>query len=189
MDKTKYFVVGTVVTALLGGSGYNYYISDVSEDGINTTKQYESYRALPYKDSGGVITQGYGSTFKPDGTRIKLTDEPISQKEALQYLHSHIKRYSKQFNLSLQNVPLSQTEYDLYADFTYQYGIDAWKQSSMLKNLRQAKYTEACKSLESWRFSRVGKKKIKVDCRIDSRCRGVWVRQKQRMEKCLGENL
>ncbi|SDB88722.1 glycoside hydrolase family protein [Acinetobacter boissieri] len=88
-------------------------------------------------DKGGVITQGNGSTIKPDGTKIKMTDKPISEKEALNYLKAHMHRHKKTFNASLKNVRLSQVEYDLYADFVYQYGINAWTKSQMLTHLKK----------------------------------------------------
>lgn len=188
MDKTKYYVIGSILTAF--GVSTAYYIHDVSNDGVEQTAKYEGYKANPYRDTGGVITQGNGSTIRPDGTKIQMTDPPISKKEALRYLHAHITRHSAQFNQSLYGIKLSQPEYDLYADFTYQYGIAAWKRADMLKHLKKGQYVQACQALEGWRFSRVGKKKIKVkvDCRLDSRCRGVWNRQKERIEKCLEQN-
>lgn len=187
MDKTKFFVVGSVVTALTG-IPTAYYISDVSQEGVQATSKHEGYRAKPYHDTGKVVTQGYGSTTKPDGTKIKMTDKPITQKEALQYLKAHITKHRAPFNNSLQNVKISQPEYDLYADFVYQYGIDAWTQSSMLRYLKKGQYVQACESLEKWRFSRVQPGNIKVDCRINSKCRGVWNRQRDRINKCLEVN-
>ena len=183
MDKTKYYVIGCLVCGAIGMP----VLSTVSDTGIAQTAQHEGYKAKPYKDTGGVVTQGHGSTLRKDGSKIRMTDPPITRKEALNYLHAHINRYTPAFNKSLQNVQLSQAEYDLYADFVYQYGIRAWQQSSMLKNLKQGQYVKACKSLENWRFSRVGSQK--VDCRLDHRCKGVWTRQQTRINKCLEVNL
>ncbi|MBF7687097.1 glycoside hydrolase family protein [Acinetobacter rathckeae] len=185
MDKNKFFIIGSLVTALTGIPA-GYYIADVSQAGIQATAKQEGYRAKPYRDSGGVITQGNGSTLKPDGTKIKMTDKPISEKEALHYLHAHMSRHKQAFNVSLKNVALSQAEYDLYADFVYQYGINAWTQSQMLKHLKKGKYVQACRSLENWRFSRVNG--VKVDCRLNSKCRGVWNRQEWRINRCMGVN-
>lgn len=187
MDKNnKYYVIGSILTVM--GIPTGYYIADVSQEGVQNTAKHEGYKATPYKDSGGVITQGNGSTIKPDGSKIKMTDKPISEKEALNYLKAHMHRHQKTFNASLKNVQLSQVEYDLYADFVYQYGINAWTQSSMLKHLKKGQYVQACHSLENWRFSRVGPHNIKVDCRLNSKCKGVWNRQKWRIDQCIGVN-
>ena len=184
MDKNKYYVIGSILTIM--GIPTGYYIADVSQAGIQATAKQEGYRAKPYKDSGGVITQGNGSAIKPDGTKIKMTDKPISEKEALQYLKAHITKHRAPFNNSLKNVKISQVEYDLYADFVYQYGINAWTKSQMLTHLKKGQYVQACHSLEQWRFSRVNG--VKVDCRLNSKCRGVWNRQKWRINQCMGVN-
>ncbi|ENU80581.1 hypothetical protein F975_01635 [Acinetobacter sp. ANC 3789] len=170
-NKTKFAVL---LTSVIGTSG------------VLFTTGYEGWRSKPYYDTGRVVTQGFGSTLKPDGSKIKITDKPITQKQGIEYLTAHYARDAKVFNKSLQGIKLSQDEYDLYADFSYQFGTPAWTSSAMLRNLKQGKYIQACKSLENWRFSRVGGKK--VDCRIDRGCAGVWHRQHARMEKCLGAN-
>lgn len=87
------------------------------------------------------------------------------------------------FNKTLQNVKVSQGEYDLYFDFTYQYGTGAWSNSSMLRNLKAGKYKQACESLLKYKYV------AKRDCSIRSNgCYGVWTRQKERYDKCMGEN-
>lgn len=184
MDKNKYYVIGSILTVM--GIPTGYYIADVSQAGIQATAKQEGYRAKPYRDSGGVITQGNGSTIKPDGTKIKMKDKPISEKEALRYLQAHITKHKAPFNNSLKNVPLSQVEYDLYADFVYQFGLPAWLRSDMLAHLKKGQYVQACHSLEQWRFSRVNG--VKVDCRLNSKCKGVWNRQKWRINQCMGVN-
>ena len=93
MDKNKYYVIGSILTVM--GIPTGYYIADVSQEGVQNTAKHEGYKAKPYKDSGGVITQGNGSTIKPDGTKIKMTDKPISEKEALRYLRAHMHRHQK----------------------------------------------------------------------------------------------
>lgn len=161
-------------------------VSVISAGGVLFTTGYEGWSSKPYPDTGKVITQGFGSTKKPNGQSITMSDKPITKKQGIEYLTAHYNRDAKIFNKSLQGVKLSQDEYDLYADFTYQFGTGAWSGSSMLKNLKAGKHVQACKSLEAWRFSRVNGKK--VDCRINRGCRGVWVRQQARINKCLETN-
>ena len=161
--------------------------SAISAAGVLFTTGYEGWSSKPYHDTGKVVSQGFGSTVKPDGTKIKMTDAPITKKQGIEYLTAHYSKDAKIFNKTLQGVKLSQDEYDLYADFTYQFGAGAWASSTILKNLKSGKYIQACKSLEAWRFSRVNG--VKVDCRLKgSGCAGVWNRQKARIDKCLGAN-
>lgn len=167
-NKTKYIV--TMLTA-------------ISVGGIVSTQSREGTVLVPYKDSVGVPTIGTGTTVYPNGQKVKMTDPKITQKQATEYLKFHIDKDAKIFNKSLLGVPLSQTEYDLYMDFTYQFGTGAWSSSSMLRNLKQGKYKQACDSLLKWKYA------AKRDCSVRSNnCYGVWVRQVDRHSKCMGAN-
>ena len=146
-----------------------------------TLEKHEGFSAKPYKDSGGVITQGIGSTVKPDGTKIKMSDPAIDRKTAQEWAKAHVAKDEIAFRKSLDGVKLSQTEYNTYLDFTYNFGQANWNKSSMLKNLKAGDYVKACKSLLSWKY--VAKK----DCSIRSNnCHGVWTRQVERHSKCMG---
>lgn len=146
-------------------------------------EKYEGYSAKPYKDSGGVVTQGIGSTTKPDGKPIKMTDPPITRKTAQEWAKVHVAKDEVVFRKSLHGVKLSQAEYNSYLDFVYNFGQSNWNKSSMLKNLRAGKYVEACKSLLKWKYV------AKRDCSIRSNnCYGVWTRQVERYNKCMGVN-
>lgn len=167
-NKTKYIV--TMLTAIsLGGVAY--------------TQSKEGTVLIPYYDSGKVATVGTGTTIYPNGQKVKITDPKITHKQATEYLKIHMAKDAKIFNKSLLGVPLSQTEYDLYMDFTYQFGTGAWSGSSMLRNLKQSKYKAACDSLLKWKYV------AKRDCSVRSNnCYGVWVRQVERHSKCIGAN-
>ena len=158
-------------------------LAAISVGGIAYTQSKEGTVLVPYKDSVGVATIGTGTTVYPNGQKVKMTDPKITQKQATEYLKFHIDKDAKIFNKSLLGVPLSQTEYDLYMDFTYQFGTGAWSSSSMLRNLKQGKYKQACDSLLKWKYA------AKRDCSVRSNnCYGVWVRQVERHSKCMGAN-
>lgn len=141
---------------------------------------YEGYSSNPYKDTGGVATIGIGSTQYENGTKVKMTDKPINQKRAVQIAQAHITKDEQVFRQSLQDVKLSQTEYDLYLDFMYNFGQANWRSSSMLRSLKAGQYVQACKSLLKWKYV------AKRDCSIRSNnCYGVWTRQRGRYKKCM----
>ncbi|WP_312967705.1 lysozyme [Acinetobacter gerneri] len=165
MSKTKYLV------AVLAASAA-FYVG---------LENYEGNVPVPYKDSVGVVTQGIGSTSKPDGTKIKMTDPPISRQTALEWAKAHVAKDEIVFRKSLQGVKLSQVEYDQYLDFTYNFGQANWNKSSMLRNLKAGQHVQACKSLLKWKYAG------KSDCSVRSNgCYGVWTRQQNRYEKCMG---
>ena len=142
---------------------------------------YEGYSAKPYKDGGGVVTQGIGSTVKPNGQKIKMTDPTITRKTALEWSKVHVSKDEGAFRKSLPGVKLSQSEYDVYLDFTYNFGQRNWNNSSMLRNLKAGKYKQACDSLLKWKYV------AKRDCSVRfNNCYGVWSRQLEHHSKCMG---
>ncbi|WP_033855142.1 glycoside hydrolase family protein [Acinetobacter sp. 25977_7] len=147
--------------------------------GVKVDEGYTSKPVIPVK--GDRPTQGHGSTFKLDGSPVKITDPPITRATADKWLRNDVAKREVAFKDSLKGVKLSQTEYDLYLDFTYQYGIGAWSSSSMLKNLKVGKYKAACDSLLKYKYV------AKRDCSIRKNgCYGVWTRQVERHAKCIG---
>ncbi|MDO7352429.1 glycoside hydrolase family protein [Acinetobacter baumannii] len=177
-NKTKLFVVGSTLAAAFGGL----IIYGPSDQQVQATAIKEGYTAKPtIPVKGDRPTIGNGTTFYPDGRAVKMTDPAISRKQAFEYLKFTMNKDAKAFNKTLLNIPISQTEYDLYLDFTYQYGIGAWSSSSMLKNLKVGKYKAACDSLLKYKYV------AKRDCSVRSNgCYGVWTRQLERHSKCIG---
>ncbi|HAV4657541.1 TPA: glycoside hydrolase family protein [Acinetobacter baumannii] len=179
-NKTKLFVIGSTIAASLGGL----LIYGPSDQQVQATAVKEGYTAKPtIPVKGDRPTIGNGTTFYPNGRAVKMTDPAITRKQAFEYLKFTMNKDAKSFNKTLVNIPISQTEYDLYLDFSYQYGVGAWAGSSMLKNLKAGKYKAACDSLLKWKFV------AKRDCSIRKNgCYGVWTRQLDRHQKCLSVN-
>ena len=147
-------------------------------------KNHEGYTAKPVIPvPGDRPTQGYGATFKPDGTPVKMSDPAISRETADKWLRHDVSKREIAFKNSLKSVKLSQAEYDLFLDFSYQYGTTAFANSSMLRNLKAGNYKAACDSLLKYKYV------AKRDCSIrKNNCYGVWTRQVERHKKCVGVN-
>ncbi len=142
---------------------------------------YEGYSSKPYLDSGKVATIGIGSTKYENGTPVKMADKPITKERAIQISKSHISKDEMAFRKSLPGVKLTQTEYDVYLDFVYNFGQSNWNQSSMKSELIKGNHIAACNALLKWKFV------AKRDCSIRKNgCYGVWTRQLERHAKCIG---
>lgn len=133
---------------------------------------------------GDVPTIGHGSTRYEDGTPVKLSDPPITRERAERLARNLMTKDEQLFRASIPGVKLLQAEYDLYLDFTGQYGIGNWRQSSMRRHLLAGEYRAACDALLRWRFQ-AGR-----DCKLPQNwgpkgCRGVWTRQQERHAKCI----
>ena len=144
----------------------------------------EGYSPVAYVPTqGDRLTIGFGTTVHEDGAPVASGDrtDPVKAVIAAQ---AHIGKDEQAFRETLPGVSLSQAEYDLFLDFTYQYGIGNWRQSSMRRHLLAGEYRAACDALLKWRFQ-AGR-----DCKLPQNwgpkgCRGVWTRQQERHAKCI----
>ena len=132
---------------------------------------------------GDVPTIGHGSTRYEDGRPVKLTDPPITRKRAAELARNLHSEEEQRFRASLPGVALTQGEFDLYLDFTGQYGIGNWRASSMRRHLLAGEYRKACDALLRYRYA------AGFDCSTpgNRRCPGVWTRQQERHAKCIAE--
>lgn len=51
----------------------------------------EDFRSCPYYDRGGVATIGFGSTYMPNGDKVKITDKCITKQYARDIKIYHVK--------------------------------------------------------------------------------------------------
>lgn len=150
--------------------------------GLLLDEGYTDKAVIPVK--GDVPTYGFGSTTRIDGKPVRMGDT-ITPVKAVQRSFAYLQAAEKRFK-SCVKVELSQQEYDLYMNFSYQYGMPTFCQSSIVRNLNARKYRQACDSLLLYR------KVNGADCSDQKNwygkgadCRGVWDRQVERHSKCM----
>lgn len=152
----------------------------VSLAGFGAWKASEGFTdtaVIPTK--GDVPTIGHGSTRYEDGKPVKMGDT-ITRPHAELLARNLMTQDERQFAASLPGVKLHQVEFDLYMDFTGQYGIGNWRSSSMRRDLIAGEYAQACTDLLKYRYA------AGFDCSTpgNKRCWGVWSRQLERNAKC-----
>jgi len=106
-----------------------------SEEGIALIKGFEAFRAKAYKDVGGLYTIGYGTVFNPM-LSPQYISSGITEERADQLLRNHIAIN----DLSIPNlirVPISQNQYDAISSFSYNVGINSFKNSTLLKSINE----------------------------------------------------
>jgi GH24 family phage-related lysozyme (muramidase) len=147
--------------------------------GIISSEGYTDTAVIPTKNDRPTI--GHGSTVWEDGKPVKMGDK-ITPVRALFLAQDHLAKEEIIFRQSLPGVQLYQTEYDVYINWTYQYGTGAWSKSSMRSNLLIGNYSGACKALLLYKFSGG------YDCSVPGNkvCSGVWTRQIARYNQCMG---
>lgn len=136
---------------------------------------------------GDVPTIGHGSTRYEDGAPVKMTDPPITRKRAVELARNLHSEEEARFKASLPGVRLTQGEYDVYVDFTGQYGIANWRSSSMRRELLAGNYRQACEALLLYRRAAGYDCSTLVNGQPNKRCWGVWARQLKRHARCMAE--
>lgn len=144
---------------------------------------YSDKAIIPTKND--VPTVGFGSTYHADGTRVRMGDT-IDPVRAVATAYTHISKDERLFRDSIPNVPLYQAEYDVYMDFTYQYGIGNWMVSSMRSHLIRGEYQKACDALLMRRKAGGYDCSTTVNGQPNKVCWGVWTRQLERHARCIG---
>lgn len=119
----------------------------VSEDGINLTKSFESLKLHSYPDSEGVPTVGWGTTHI-NGVPVTL-GMTITQDEAEEYLRADYKKFENSIN-SLVKVELSQQQFDAVADFVYNEGPTHFASSTLLKLINESDFENAKNEFIKW---------------------------------------
>lgn len=117
---------------------------------IELCKKYEGVYLRPYLCPAGVPTIGVGATFYEDGTKVKLTDPPITKDRAISLLRKTIKEVFMPGVVFL--CPSIDTPYRLAAitDFAFNLGLNALKNSTLRKKINAGDWSSAKKEILKW---------------------------------------
>lgn len=102
-----------------------------SENCYNLIKQFEGCRLKSYKDSAGIWTIGWGTTFYPEGAKVK-EGESITQERADFLLKWQVLEKCAAVNVL---VDVSQNKFDALVSFAYNVGVAALRKSTLLKKV------------------------------------------------------
>ena len=100
----------------------------ISDEGLDLIKQFEGCELTSYVCPSGVYTIGYGHTGDV------LPGQTITQAEADKLLKDDVKRFEVGVN-NYTNVPLNQSQYDALVSFTFNVGLGAYRDSTLLRLL------------------------------------------------------
>ena|ERR1700748_2105507 len=107
----------------------------VSDQFFTTLESYEGFVSCPYKDQGGKPTIGIGTITYPTGVAVRMTDTCISHDTALAYAKSFMAGIEEELDAML-HCDINQNQYDSLADFAYNLGTGALKNSTLLRKLK-----------------------------------------------------
>ncbi len=109
-------------------------ITKTSKKGVDLIKKYEGFSSKPYLCPANVPTIGFGATFYPDGRKVKLTDEPVSEVIAEVILKKQLEKF-EQYVDSYSTDKLNQNQFDALVSFCFNLGPANLKASTLLKKV------------------------------------------------------
>ena len=109
-------------------------IKKVSRKGLDFIIKEEGLVLKPYKCSAGVPTIGIGTTYYEDGTKVKMTDKPISKERAEQLFINVLKHYEMCIYTSTRD-DINQNQFDALVSLCFNIGTHAFKKSTVLKRV------------------------------------------------------
>jgi lysozyme len=111
-------------------------ITKIGPKGLELIKRFEGFRSKPYLCPAGVPTIGYGATFYPDGKKVTLQDEPITEQQAEALLLDTVRIFEKCVD-SYCTDELTQSQFDALVSFAYNVGCMNLKISTLLKKVNK----------------------------------------------------
>lgn len=108
----------------------------LDDKGIKFLIEQEGLRLKPYFCSAGKATIAIGNTFYEDGRMVKITDPVITEKKAYSIFNNAKEIFENAIN-NLVKVKLTQNQFNALFSFTYNVGISAFKNSTLLKRINK----------------------------------------------------
>ena len=115
-----------------------------SAKGLALTEQFEGCRLTAYQDQVGVWTIGYGHTGADVTAGLTITG---AQAQAL--LSQDVSSAAACVNNAVA-VKLTQEEFDAMVDFVFNLGAEAFRGSTMLRDLNAGDFTAAASQFDLW---------------------------------------
>lgn len=109
-------------------------VTKASQKGLDLIKRFEGLDLKPYKCPAGIPTIGYGNTYYPSGSKVKLTDPVITKEKAEELLKFLLGSYEKSVD-SFCRDDISQNQFDALVSFAYNCGVNSLKSSTLLKKV------------------------------------------------------
>jgi len=126
----------------------------ISNKGISLIKRFEELRLKAYKCPAGVWTVGWGHT----GEDVKKGME-ISEEDAEKFLALDLIEPEEFLNELIDGgIELTQDQFDALCSFIFNIGINAFKESTMLKYIKVGYPKKAAEEFDRWVYAK--KKKL-----------------------------
>jgi lysozyme len=114
-------------------------------------RHFEGFRSKPYICPAGYPTIGYGTVFKPDGTRVTMEDAPISKAMAEEWLVSELRNNYLAGVLKASPALIAYPEtLGAMTDFAYNLGVARYRSSTLRRKINAGDWDGAKIQLMRW---------------------------------------
>lgn len=128
---------------------------NISQNGIELIKKFEGFSAVPYKDTAGYLTIGFGHKVVNGEVFGSL-----GSMEATALLMKDIQWAVTTINKAVE-VQLTQNQFDALVCFVYNVGAHNFCTSTMLKKINEQLFGEAANEFLKWCNETVNGKEVK----------------------------
>lgn len=104
----------------------------LNDKGYDLIKRFEGYSDRPYKCPAGISTIGYGNTYYPNGTKVKITDKQITREYANEILAHTADEFAADV-LKLVKTNITVNQLNALTSFAYNVGMGNFQKSTLLK--------------------------------------------------------
>jgi lysozyme len=99
----------------------------------------------------GHPTIGYGTVYKPDGTKVTMQDEPITKETAEKWLLHELKyNYMAGVLKASPKLIVNPPALAAMTDFAYNFGVPRYRASTLRRKINQEDWDEAKVQLMRW---------------------------------------
>ena len=104
----------------------------INNAGLDLIKRFEGLKLKPYLCSAKVPTIGYGNTFYPNKTKVKMTDAPITKEYAEEIFSVLVEEFAQGVR-KLLTIQISENQFNALVSFAYNVGVGNLQKSTLLK--------------------------------------------------------
>lgn len=123
-------------------------LMSVSNKGVDLICEFEGEQLIAYDDGVGIWTIGFGTIKYPNGVRVKKGDT-CTLEQAKEYMRHDLIEFEHTVNISVK-VPLNQNQFDALVSLAYNIGSNAFKSSTLVKELNTGDYQGAADQFNVW---------------------------------------
>lgn len=136
----------------------------VTEEGLALIRKWESFSPTVYICPAGWPTVGYGHVVK-EGEKERFSGG-ITREEAMKLLKADV-RVAENAVLRYISVPLSDSQFNALASFTFNLGAGALQASTLRKVINRGEYDDAPEQFKRWVYANGKKLKGLVNRRAE----------------------